>query len=352
MKRRTIQKLKIFTIQIALIVIVAAISLFSKDSAEETMAQEEMETIENEESNDNDHSNSNSNSNDLDNVVETEEDKEEKDVIINVPVVVATSDVNIRDNINGNILGVLPEGKDLELVEKVDDTHYKVLYYGETAYVSANYVTESSILDINKDIIKMFYATEDKTLYIPGDLSETGEDEYKNLPKYECLEVYEEIDDYYLVQTSDYVGYVTKDNLQELQGTFVNLDISDQNLKLYEDNKIILEAPVITGKPKTPTRIGSFQIHDITYNRYLVGINDSYRAYVDVMMKFDKNIGLHDAEYHTDENGKHHGWREASQMGGSTYITDGSHGCVNMKHDDAMAVSKHVKLKTQVIVQE
>jgi len=85
-------------------------------------------------------------------------------------------------------------------------------------------VTEDSIVDIDQDIMKVFYATEDKTLYIPSNLNETGEDGYKEISKYECLEVYEEIDDYYLVQTDEYVGYVTKDNLKELHNYSIQLE--------------------------------------------------------------------------------------------------------------------------------
>jgi len=305
------------------------------------MNQVKAETLEDVENDDNDT---------LNNTMTTEDTNQMDDNFINVPVVVATSDVNVRDNINGNILGVLSKGDSVELIEKINDTHYKVLYYGKVAYVVADYVTEDSIVDIDQDIMKVFYATEDKTLYIPSNLNETGEDGYKEISKYECLEVYEEIDDYYLVQTDEYVGYVTKDNLKELQGTFAVLDIDEQDLKIYEDNQVVLEAPVITGKPETPTRIGNFKIYEITYNRYLIGKGNSYKSWVDVMMKFDGNIGFHDAEYHTDEDGRKHGWRKKSDFSRDKYKKSGSHGCVNLQHEDAMAVSELVEVGTSVLI--
>ena len=112
----------------------------------------------------------------------------------------------------------------------------------------------------------------------------------------------------------------------------------------------ILTSPVVTGKPATPTNEGLFNIYNITYDRYLIG--KGYESYVDIMMKFDGNIGLHDAEYHTNENGKFHGWRASSDFGGETYIKNGSHGCVNMPHDEVMEVSEYVGLGTKVLVKK
>lgn len=292
--------------------------------------------------------------------VKVEEIEDAKDVvyqddevsIVSIPVVTATANVNIRDSIGGEILGVLPEGHNLELLEEIDGTHYKVLYYGVEAYVSADYAIPSTILNINNDIINMYYAEEDKDIFIPSYLSESGEDEYKSLNKYECFEVYAETDDYYLVQTSDYVGYITKDNLAELNGTYVVIDISDQNLKLYQDNGVILDVPVITGKPGSSTPVGSYKIFEITHDRYLVGRNNSYRSWVSIMMNFNGSIGLHDAEYHTDENGFSHGWRDTNVFGGNTYINNGSHGCVNMRYDDVMFVYAHTGIGTVVLVKK
>lgn len=283
-----------------------------------------------------------------DNVVYTTE----KSTVVSVPVVIATSNVNIRDDIDGNILGVLPEGHNLELLEVIDDTHYKVLYYGQEAYVVSKYATLATIYDINSDVTKIVYAEEDTELLIPSELSATGEDEYKAIPKYECFEVYEELDNSYLVQTADYVGYVSKENLILLEGTFVVIDISDQNLKLYENNEVILDCPVITGKPSTPTPVGRYAIFEISHTRYLIGRNNSYRSWVDVMMNFNGNIGLHDAERRVTEDGKVLGWRDTNQFGGVTQQENGSHGCVNMRCNDVNFVEVHTGIGTIVLVKK
>ena len=70
------------------------------------------------------------------------------------------------------------------------------------------------------------------------------------------------------------------------------------------------------------------------------------------MMKYNGGEGLHDAEYHTHENGFQHGWRDASEFGGDTYIKNGSHGCINMLHDDVMIIRDNVDIGTKVLVKE
>ena len=155
-----------------------------------------------------------------------------------------------------------------------------------------------------------------------------------------------DIEGYYEVLYNNSVGYINKNDAtieteDKLGNVYVVVDISDQNAKMYQDGKLIVDTPVVTGRPNghsTPTgvyEIGSKK-GDVTHDRYLVGPN--YKSYVDYMMKFNGNIGLHDAEYHTDANGKKHGWRDYSEFGGETYLTNGSHGCVNMPHDAAGAI--------------
>ena len=200
-------------------------------------------------------------------------------------------------------------------------------------------------------IEKVYYATDDITINIPDYLSSTGVNEVVTLPKLECLEVYDQVGDVCLVKTNEYIGFTTLEYLEELTGTFVVVDISSQEVKLYQDNQVILTSPVVTGKPtRSPSDKGLFEIYDISGPRYLVGPN--YKSYVDVMMKYNGGEGLHDAEYHTHENGFQHGWRDASEFGVDTYIKNGSHGCINMLHDDVMIIRDNVDIGTKVLVKE
>lgn len=279
---------------------------------------------------------------------ETEEPTEtEENIYESVEMVEARVDVNIRD-IDGKKLGVLDKGERLPLVDTLDNGKVAVLYNDEVAYIASDYVDYKKEIIIDEPFEQVFYGEEDKTLVVPDYLSASGKEETVTIPALECFEVFGELEDSYLVGTNDYFGYITKENIVPLTGTFVVVDISEQQLKLYKDNEVILTAPVVTGKPSTPTDEGIFEIYNITHDRYLVG--PGYRSYVNIMMKFNGNEGLHDASYHTDSKGKKHGWRTIEEFGGDTYKTDGSHGCVNMIDDDVMFVAEYVGLGTKVLV--
>lgn len=280
----------------------------------------------------------------------SEVEKEEEEVtIVSVPVIVANEKVEIKGE-DSTLLGYLPEGKSIEYTDVLDTGLYQVNYFGKVGYIDSSKVSESNVYDIESEIKNIYYAEEDTELIIPDYLSESGEDEVVPINKLECFEVYKDIGDYFLVQTIDYTGYVKKDNLKELTGTFIVVDISEQLLILYKDNEVILESPVVTGTPtkSRSTSEGVFEIYDITHNRYLVG--PTWRSYVNIMMKFHNNEGFHDAEYHTDDNGRSHGWRNSYEFGGDTYTFDGSHGCVNMLHDDVMTLSLYAENGTKTII--
>ena len=221
----------------------------------------------------------------------------------------------------------------LEIEEKLSDSKEEVM----------------NIID-NGFIESIYYVKNDTTLTIPSFLTESKVEEQVTLPKLECLEVYDTLDDTCLVKTNEYVGFTTLENLEESTGTFVVVDISSQEVKLYCNNEVILTTPVVTGKPSTPSDKGLFEIYDISHSRYLIGPN--YKSYVDIMMKYNGGEGLHDAQYHTHEDGFRHGWRDASEFGGDTYLKHGSHGCINMIHDDVMTVSDYVDIGTKVLVKE
>ena len=246
-----------------------------------------------------------------------------------VESVLETTEEKIEESIT-----VIPDTT-LEIEEKLPDSKEKVM----------------NIID-NGFIESIYYVKNDTTLTIPSFLTDSKVEEQVTLPKLECLEVYDILDDTCLVKTNEYIGFTTLENLEELTGTFVVVDISSQEVKLYCNNEVILTTPVVTGKPKTPSDKGLFEIYDISHSRYLIDPNGEYKSYVDIMMKYNGGEGLHDAEYHTHEDGFRHGWRDASEFGGDTYLKNGSHGCINMLHEDVMTVSDYVDIGTKVLVIE
>ena len=238
----------------------------------------------------------------------------------------------------------------LETEESINEDSFVTPTYYEEEKEQLPVTKEEVMSIIDKGFIdSIYYVKEDTTLTISSFLID-GIEEQVTLPKLECLEVYDIVDGTCLVKTNEYIGFTTLENLEELTGTFVVVDISSQELKLYCNNEIILTTPVVTGKPSTPSDKGLFEIYDISHSRYLVGPN--YKSYVDIMMKYNGGEGLHDAQYHTHEDGFKHGWRDISEFGGDTYLKHGSHGCINMIHDDVMTVSDYVTIGTKVLVKE
>ena len=130
-------------------------------------------------------------------------------------------------------------------------------------------------------------------------------------------------------------GYIYNDDLEILPDLFVEVDISDQVVRLYKDKKILLVTDTVTGNPETPTYKGYFSVTYKERDTYLVG--PGYRSHVDYWIPFDGDNGLHDAS-----------WR--STFGGDIYLENGSHGCVNLSNEAAETIYDNVEAGTKVLV--
>lgn len=118
---------------------------------------------------------------------------------------------------------------------------------------------------------------------------------------------------------------------------FIYLDISNQTIKLYRNGKITLTVPTVTGNKSkghdTPLGVYSIgtklSVHNMGGRIHL----SKYDAYVDYWMPFiGGSYGFHDAD-----------WRSSSQLTNKkTYLTNGSHGCVNMLTEDAKALYDNI----------
>lgn len=286
--------------------------------------------------------------------------KLEPSKFIKIPSIVANENVNIRKSptIDGELAGKLVEGHTLELLEELDNGWYKVLYYENICYVNSDYASITTTYQVRGEIQKLCYFPEDIEgvasieITVPAEVSNSGLEEQVTVPALEFFEVYEEDEENYLVQTNDYIGYVKKNFLEELTGPIAVVDISDQNFKFYLNNKVVLETPVVTGHPSTPSDEGLFEIYKFKENDYLRG--PGYESYVDVMMFYNNGEGFHDASYHYCDNGEqnNHGWRAEWVFGGNTFLTNGSHGCVNMPNDSAMELYAYVEEGTLVLVKK
>lgn len=105
--------------------------------------------------------------------------------------------------------------------------------------------------------------------------------------------------------------------------TYVEVDITEQHMWYIVNGALTFETDVVTGKKgKNDTPTGTYTILEKVPGKYLTGriVNGKplYRTWVNYWMRVTwSGIGFHDA-----------GWQKA--FGGERYVTNGSHGCINM----------------------
>lgn len=129
-------------------------------------------------------------------------------------------------------------------------------------------------------------------------------------------------------------GYVK--GMDDIGDSYVEINLSKQHLYLYENGAIVLESDFVSGNVSNgcTTPPGVFGITYKTKNAVLRG--DNYATPVNYWMPFNGNIGMHDAT-----------WR--GSFGGEIYLTNGSHGCVNMPLTKAKEIYEYMETGFPVV---
>ena len=128
----------------------------------------------------------------------------------------------------------------------------------------------------------------------------------------------------------------------ESTNLWIDINIADQTITVYSDDTAVLYEPCVTGtegQRDTPT--GEFTILDKVESAVLSGggEEDGYCTSVQYWMPITEyGIGIHDAI-----------WRNGD-FGGDNYLTDGSHGCINVDFDVAAAIFDMVDVGTPVYI--
>ncbi len=117
--------------------------------------------------------------------------------------------------------------------------------------------------------------------------------------------------------------------------TYIDISIDTQTLVYYVNGSPVLVTPCVTGSPGRSTPKGVFQINSCVPGKRLKG--PTWDVWVDRWMRFCGSCGIHDAK-----------WRKS--FGGDIYKKNGSHGCVNLPHDQAVLLYSMVGVGTTVIV--
>ena len=121
--------------------------------------------------------------------------------------------------------------------------------------------------------------------------------------------------------------------------TYVELDISRQRVWMYVNGECILNTPCVTGNVASghSTPVGIFHLTYKDRNTYLTD-GETYNSFVNFWMPFNGDIGFHDAD----------GWR--SNYGGNIYLTNGSHGCVNLPYWAARTLYQNINTSIPIIL--
>lgn len=232
-------------------------------------------------------------------------------------------------------IGLIKANTEIIPIAVTNDNWYVVKYNGKIGYVYGEYVRSLSE-EIrgqfpgvqNVSIQKIAYANKKDFIYDSNGLI------IGSIEENECAYLLDLGNDYSLIKTPNYIGYILNSSLTDINDKLIEVDLSDQRIALYYNNDVLIRSSIVSGKDATPTNIGRFKIYSKETDRYLKG--PDYNVHVDYWMPFDGGIGLHDSS--------------RSSFGGNIYRKNGSHGCINLPHDVAEYIYNNVKTGTKVFV--
>lgn len=119
--------------------------------------------------------------------------------------------------------------------------------------------------------------------------------------------------------------------------TYIEVDMGAQHMWAYKDGALLIDTDVVTGNISrnygTPSMVAAIQYKD----RDAVLRGDNYATPVKYWMPFYGNYGIHDAS-----------WRR--EFGGTVYLTNGSHGCVNTPPAAMKVIFENMDSGTPVVL--
>jgi hypothetical protein len=118
-------------------------------------------------------------------------------------------------------------------------------------------------------------------------------------------------------------------------GTYADVNLTTQKMFFVKNGVKILESNIVTGAPSMATPPGTFRLQSKASPSVLVG--PGYRSPVTYWMPFNGGIGFHDASWQP--------W-----FGGNRYLTNGSHGCINMPLSAAKTLYANISIGDTVKV--
>ncbi len=123
---------------------------------------------------------------------------------------------------------------------------------------------------------------------------------------------------------------------EEYGDTYVEINLEAQHLWFYKNGELVVESDIVSGNSSRnmETPDGAYYVYSRERNRTLRG--EDYQTPVNYWMPFIGGIGLHDAT-----------WR--ASFGGTIYMTNGSHGCVNLPLSVAQTIYENIAVGDPVM---
>ena len=113
----------------------------------------------------------------------------------------------------------------------------------------------------------------------------------------------------------------------------IEIDLSEQMLSAYQGDVRVMHTSVSTGKESTPTIIGDFSVGTKYEKQHMWG-DDYDLPNVPWVMYFEGAYAIHGAYWHTN------------------FGTPQSHGCINMRPEEAEQLFKWAPYGTEVVINE
>ena len=141
----------------------------------------------------------------------------------------------------------------------------------------------------------------------------------------------------------NYVSRAASHEGNDVGSTYAEVDLTAQQMYFIQDGQVVLQSGVVTGNPNrgNGTPQGVYTLAYKALDQTLRGTKKpdgtyEYETPVKYWMPFNGGIGFHDAT-----------WQ--SSFGGSRYLTNGSHGCVNLPYDVAGQLYNLISAGTPVV---
>lgn len=238
--------------------------------------------------------------------------------------------LNTDDNINSSIL--IRDGLYAKVINSCDAA------YGGTCVRARSCPSLSCpvVTSLRNDIV--FHANKDSTFADGINWTHLDFSEWVRYPDRLSKDLYVATE--YLEFINSYKANYKKDTqVKNLTNKKIIVDLSEQKLSAYNGDELFMEVSISTGLDDLPTPRGTFHIFEKTPSRYmqgpLPGISDQYYDLPGVpwTMYFTyQGAAIHGAYWHNN------------------FGEQWSHGCVNLRPQDAELLYKWADMGTTVIV--